>query len=350
MTELLREGGPLGVKRTGANTYEMSVKIPSGSGRVARECPCESCSPGYFKVVTGTGVTGEQPLAYCPYCRHEAAPSSFITADQKRYALELVKEHLASGVSDMIAQALQLDSSGRRRIGGGLFSIEMRMERGTPARPRLPFEERVRRDVICPHCGLDQSVYGLATWCADCGNDIFLTHIEAEFEVVRAMLGDVPRREQVLGARVAGKDLENALEDVVSIFEGGLRALVRRHLLASGKTLDEVREIFRKDVRNGFQSVARSEELLRTLCSLELRQALAPSQLEELARVFAKRHLIAHNLGVIDRKYLETANAHGSEGADLPISIPETERAVAIAVQVFRVLCAPMTATHAVQS
>lgn len=289
----------------------------------------------------GTGITGNLPLAYCPYCRHETAPSNFITAEQKRYALDLVKEQLASGLGDMFAKALQLDSSGKRRIGGGLFSIEMWLERSTRARPRLPFEERVRRDVVCHHCGLDQSVYGLATWCADCGSDIFLTHVEEEFGVIRAMLGDLPRREQVLGARVAGKDLENALEDIVSIFEGGLRAFVRRHLLGSGKTLDEVREIFRKEVRNGFQSIARSEELLRKLCSLEIRQALASPQLEELARVFAKRHLIAHNLGVIDRKYLESTNTHGNEGTELPISIPEIERVLGIAIRVFQVLCTP---------
>ena len=51
--------------------------------------------------------------------------------------------------------------------------------------------------------------------------------------------------------------------------------------------------------------------------------------------------LIAHNLGVIDRKHLENANTHGNEGADLPISIPEAERALEIVVRVFQVLCTP---------
>lgn len=343
MSDLIREGGPFGGKRTGPDTYEMSVPVPSQSGRVARECPSENCSPGYFKVVMGTGITQGQTLAYCPYCRHESPPDDFLTDEQKRYAIDALTQHVAEGFTNSLANALNLDSSGRRRIGGGLFSIEMHLERSPPPSLRLPYEEQVRRDVVCPHCGLDQSVYGLATWCADCGADIFLTHLHAEFNVVKSMLGDITRREQMLGVRVAAKDLENALEDVVSIFEAALRALIRRRLLDGGRTADEVREIFNKQIRNGFQNVTRSEELLQTLCEFEIRKVLTDAELSDLSHVFAKRHLIAHNLGVIDRKYLDTAKSAANEGAELPVSAPEIERAMAVVLTFFHAFCAART-------
>ena len=63
---ILKEGGPLGVRRTGRDSYELDVTIPTDAdGRRARECPRSSCSPGDFKVVPGTGIQ-EQESAYCP--------------------------------------------------------------------------------------------------------------------------------------------------------------------------------------------------------------------------------------------------------------------------------------------
>ena len=123
----------------------------------------------------------------------------------------------------MIGKSLSLDSKGRRKFGsGGLIDISMEMKSSRKSHVRKPYSETLRRDLTCPNCSLDHSVYGLATWCSDCGVDIFSTHILGEINVVRAILGDVPRREEDLGVRVAASDIENALEDLVSIFEATL--------------------------------------------------------------------------------------------------------------------------------
>ncbi len=100
--------------------------------------------------------------------------------------------------------------------------MEMTYKPGHPPSVRKPFEEEIQRDVVCPHCGLDHVVFGLATWCGDCGRDIFLTHVRAEYGVVQKMLGDVVRRQEELGPRVGARDIDNALEDVVSIYEATL--------------------------------------------------------------------------------------------------------------------------------
>ena len=82
--ELFQEGGPLRAKRTGKDQYSMSVSIPKDEdGRVARECPNHECSPGYFKVKLGTGITNGQTVAYCPYCQKSAEPSDFHTKEPK---------------------------------------------------------------------------------------------------------------------------------------------------------------------------------------------------------------------------------------------------------------------------
>lgn len=323
---LFREGGPHSVKRVGTDQYQMSITIPKDEdGRVARKCPNDLCSPAYFKITLGTGITGGQDFAYCPYCKHKAEPSDFTTQEQIRYAKDIAVKEAQGGIDDMIKDALGLGPSGKKKMGGGFISMEMSYKPNAPRHVRQPYEDEVRRDVVCPHCTLDQTVFGLATWCSDCGRDIFLTHVSAEIAVTERMLSDIGRREQDLGKRVAAKDLENCLEDAVSIFEASMKAIVRRALIGRGDDLSSVDNKMKK-IGNSFQSTTRTkEQLLKFFC-------YSPTQAdlwERLSGCFEKRHPVTHNLGVVDRKYLERAQQAEREGREVRIS----EKEVAILLE-----------------
>lgn len=321
-SRIFREGGPHRIKRLRGDEYSMTVSIPKDrDGRMARECPNGECSPGYFKVTPGTGITDGHVLAFCPYCRHEGEPNDFTTQEQLRYAKDLVLNEAQQGIQSMVQEALGLGPSGKRKMGGGFLSIEMSFKPGTLPPVRRPFEDEVRRDVVCPHCGLDQTVFGLATWCADCGEDIFMTHVAAELAVTRAMLSDVDRREEVLGKRVAAKDLENCLEDAVSIFEAATRAIVRRRLAEQGLSRDDTGARLKK-LGNAFQSVPRTRQHLTELFGFTIEDAPLWTR---MGQAFEKRHPIAHNLGVIDRKYLERAQQAEREGREVRITPSEID-------------------------
>lgn len=55
----------------------------------------------------------------------------------------------------------------------------------------------------------------------------------------------------------------------------------------------------------------------------------------QLSSAFNKRHPITHNLGVIDRKYLERARSAEDEGKEVLVSVEEVETAIAASVKVF---------------
>ncbi len=319
---LFSEGGPHQIRSLGNDQYHMSFTIPTDEdGRIARQCPMESCSPGYFKVKSGTGITGGQVSAYCPYCKHSAEPSEFTTQEQIRYAKDLVIRETHKGINDMVRDALGIGTSGKRKIGGGFISMELSYTPGTLPHVRQPFEDEVRRDVICPHCTLDQTVFGLATWCADCGRDIFMVHVSAELKVARLMVEDVTRRNASLGKRVAAKDLENCLEDAVSIFEASIKAIVRRVFTERGETSEQIEGQFKK-IGNSFQSIERTKAQLIGLFGLDLG---TDARWEYLSSSFKKRHPVTHNLGVIDRKYLGKEQEAGREGREVRLTAPEID-------------------------
>lgn len=325
--DIFRRGGPHKIRKTGPHQHSFSISIPTDrDGRVARECPNRECSPGEFKVTPDTGITEEQEVALCPYCRSEHEPSDFTTKDQIRYAKDIVSGEALEGVHKALAKSLGLDSRGRKSFGsGGLIDIKMEMK--PPRKPyvRRPYSESLRRDLVCPNCGLDHSVYGLATWCSDCGLDVFTTHVLGEIEVVRAILSDVPRREKELGARVATSDLENALEDLVSIFEASLKYEVRRHAQSQGESDEEVDKRMKK-VGNKLQSVRMAQEILPKHCGVGF-DHFDSGKLEELDALFQKRHPITHNLGVIDRKYLDRIKGYEKEGKEIRVSLEELHAA-----------------------
>jgi hypothetical protein len=301
----------------------MSVTIPQDEdGRSARECPNAECSPGYFKVTTGTGITEGQIVAYCPYCQQAAETSDFHTKEQIRYAKDLVAREAKSGIERAMKQALGLGSGGKRRLVDGLISVDLEMKSSFPIHVSRPYEDILQRNLICPHCTLDHSVYGFAIWCADCGKDIFTTHIRGEICVIEAIIGDVDRRKKELGARVAARDLENALEDLVSIFEATLKIEIRRYRKAKGDSQDQIDAAMKK-IGSRLQSVSNAVLIIPSLCDGILLFALGSIDEVKLDRVFHKRHPIAHNLGVVDRKYMERVRSGDAEGTEVSVEKDE---------------------------
>jgi hypothetical protein len=317
--EMFQEGGPLKAKRTGQDQYSMSVSIPKDEdGRVARECPNQECSPGYFKVTLGTGIVGGQTVAYCPYCQKAAEPSDFHTKAQIRYAKDLVAREAKIGVERAMREALGLGSGGKRRLVDGMISVDMQIKSSPPAHVWRPSEDILQRDIICPHCTLDHSVYGFAIWCPDCGKDIFTTHIRGEIHVIEAIIGDVDRRQQELGKRVAARDLENALEDLVSIFEATLKIEIRRYRKAKGDSDADIDAVMKK-IGSRLQSVSNAVRIAPEFCDGASLFAAGSADESKLNRVFQKRHPITHNLGVVDRKYIERVRSGEAEGTEVRV-------------------------------
>jgi hypothetical protein len=197
-----------------------------------------------------------------------------------------------------------------------------------------PLEEELRRDLRCPGCTLEHAVFGLATWCPDCGADIFLVHLHAEASIIRRILTAVPDRHTTLGARVAARDVENALEDAVSIFEAGLKSTARRWLATQGRAPEEIETVLATKIRNGFQNPHRAAELYTEVIGKDLFAGVTSVERTTLADTFAKRHPITHNLGVIDRQYLARARTGHLEGREIRVAPAEVDRALTIAVQV----------------
>lgn len=314
--------GPLQAHREGADRLSVRVTLPVDEhGYLERSCADPECEPKLFKV---RGEPRADEDRCCPYCGKAGDGNSFATTEQVRYAHELLTRQAGDAIHDAMydemKRAFRLDSRGRRKIGGGLFSMEMSVERHRQWQPPVqqPRSERPRRDVKCGQCGSEHIVFGLATWCHTCTTDIFDAHLAAEMADIRALLQDAVSRRSELSARLFARQAENVLEDLVSAWEAALRHLQGRFLLAQGKKRSEVDQFIQKTVRNQFQGLDRSAELLREHIGVEAFKDVPPNELARAGGLFAARHAIAHCLGVTDRKLLSKAGS-GHVGRELDL-------------------------------
>lgn len=332
---IFEEGGPHKIRRLEGERFEMSISIPTDAqGMIGRECPREGCAPGYFKVKNGTGITGEQLEAYCPYCRHTASPDDFATAEQQRFARDVATREATLGFQKQTGRALGLGPTGMKRLGGELFSIDITLETTPPAPVREPDEEELRRDVVCTGCTLAHAVFGLATWCPDCGRDVFLQHIGEEISDTRKIARAAIDRRAAMGARVAARDVENSLEDLVSIFEATLKHTTRRHLAITGQTETAIEHILSHTIRNAYQSVDRGAAAFLRHTGIDLLAEETSDALDTLRSTFEKRHPITHSLGVVDRQYLNRSVSGGVEGRDIRVTAVEVVAAADIAERI----------------
>lgn len=326
--DILKSEGPYKFEKTGKDEYLLNAPVPTGDdGHFARACPDSDCSPGYFRLKEGTGLTGyDCAQTFCPYCRREEEPNEFITKEQLDYLESIVARRATEGLKEMIFDTLGIRPGSPKKMGGDFLSIEMSVKPSSLPSVRIPREEELRREVICPSCKLEHHVFGLATWCPDCGQDIFLAHLAGELEVLKRTLLDVERRRVELGPRYAARDLENTLEDLVSVFEAVLKILTRRKLAESTDIAEVDKKL--KRIGNAFQSISRGRSALQDLLGLDLFGSDQGDDAEFLARMFEKRHPITHNLGVVDRKYIERAATGESEGREVMVTENELRSSI----------------------
>jgi len=110
-------------------------------------------------------------------------------------------------------------------------------------------------------------------------------------------------------------------------YEAVLRALLVRSLRAQAIGADKVRAVLNR-IGNKLQNVRLSEKVFQDVLSVPILDCVRPEEVAALIWTFEKRHLITHNLGVVDRKYNEHLRSAEREGREIRIAPEEISAAI----------------------
>lgn len=277
--------------------------------------PIEGFTPEPDRAARMRYVPGT-PGTVCPYSGTRADDAEFMHPDDRKAALKTVEHAALQDMRDAFSDML---------AGVARGSKALTYKPGPRAnRPRPRFGRRdLMRLLVCDCCGRDYGVFAIALFCPDCGAPNLALHFAREAELVG---------QQVDLAEVSGKDrqelayrlLGNAHEDVLTAFEATLK-VAHAHMVR-GRPAGSVPV---KPVGNDFQSIEKGRKRFDEF-SFDPFAELDAKEFAALSLNIQKRHLIGHNLGVVDAKFAQ----HATEA-----KLGETVELVAADIRSFAGLC-----------
>ena len=281
------------------NTVNLAVQIsPDEEGYIGRQCP--ECQQLFRIHAEDWEDLPDDLQLWCIYCGHHNHHSEFITEQQFDRAMRVAENY----GEQMIRQTLDRSLRGlAQRTRNSLVSITYRP---TPFHPQpLPAidEERLVRERQCQTCALRYAVFGEHRFCPACGllpppliaSDA-LAAVSAGLDAVTAVpettLAEL--REQGVLDRACADTIKN----LVGIVETLAEAVFRSRVGAAEKLL--------RGKGNIFQRLDDMADLLNDHGLADLRGRLA-EHWPHLQSTWAGRHVLTHNDGIVDARYLAAA-------------------------------------------
>ncbi|MDD3029389.1 MAG: hypothetical protein PHS57_03795 [Alphaproteobacteria bacterium] len=287
---------------------KLAIPLPkTPDGRVYRYSPNEKTHPRHFilgEVQKDFVITDEarkrmklpphSKQTVCPYSGVIADDQDFTHPEDKEAALEIVKHAALADISQAFHDMFR---GLGHKFSSGVITIKTS---GTPRyKPRPNFwRQDLLREIVCDHCGRDYGVFAIGLFCPDCGAPNLKLHFAREVTLVskQVALAEGQQDNQELAYRLMG----NAHEDVLTAFEATLKTVYLYGIehLANG---------IAKPPRNDFQNIEKAQARFSEL-TLNPFSVLTPDEMETLNLNIQKRHIIGHNLSIMDDKFSDYAS------------------------------------------
>lgn len=257
----------------------VSVTIPlDENGMMGREClECEQ----YFKLKPGTGL--ETDHCHCPYCDYEGNADTFWTQAQLEYARSIAMQQAFNKIVkpqlDKLTNSFkQLERNSRN----SLIQFKVKTTGNNISFPiKYYSESELETNLICDNCGLEFAIYGVFSNCPDCNKTNAFLIYEKSLEVIEKKLEIFSKPE--IPQEIVEISLNSILTSSISAFDG------------LGKELRKIKpEHYPSKPRNLFQNIYVLNEKLDNLI------ADKHSDFNKLIKYFQLRHVIEHNMGVVD--------------------------------------------------
>jgi len=300
-------------------TRGVTVSVPISAdekGYLDKECPNAECMYVFKVTEADWRDLFREDAVFCPRCGHSAPAKSWFTTEQVEHAREVG----IARVKARLGAALQSDARGfnsRQRLGGFL-RMSMSYSGPTAAGFVLPpgAREVLEQELQCEACGAHFAVLGCAFFCPCCGHNSVertfddalgkvLSNLDA-LGVVRAALNAAGMKDEAETTCVTL--VESSLQDCITAFQTLCSGVFMR--LAPNVNLP----------RNVFQRLDDGSALWKKTFGVSYSDALAPPEIDRFSLYLQRRHLLAHNSGLVDDTYVSKAGDGWTVGQRIVVS------------------------------
>jgi uncharacterized Zn finger protein (UPF0148 family) len=278
----------------------MEVSIPLDSdGYLDRECPHEECE-SEFKVfaddlrekVCDEGV-------FCPVCGHTADSGQWYTQNQEEHLTQIAMREAMNEFDNFMHDSI---NQHQPRNGFGSVSIKYTSS-ALPIVMPIEAAELMLQRYDCEKCGCRYAAVGAAFFCPACGHNSARSAFEDTMQAIRKTVKSLNGVRTTLEDNL---DRDTAANTIRHILEGSLVKIVasfQRFAEATFQALPAASKM--KLPRNVFQRLDDSSQLWKDAIGKRYEDMLSRVEWTDLQRLFQQRHILEHQDGVVDQRYIE---------------------------------------------
>ena len=302
------------------NGQSVSVEIESDDkGYIDKQCPNEDCE-FIFKVnIDDWANIFKDEAVWCPLCRHEATSDKWFTIAQVEHA----KAEALAVIKGKIHNSLRTGAQkfNRRQPKNSFISMSMKVTGGTKRTYTIPAKaaELMQLEIQCEECESRFAVIGSAYFCPACGHNSVTRTFHDSLRKIRAKKDSLDVVRSALIESVGKDEAELTCRSLIETCIGD-------GVVAFQKYCEGMYQRFGTPPFNAFQRLDQTSELWNKAFQEGLDSWLSEEELRLLGVLYQKRHLLAHNEGIIDKKYTQKSGDQSyKEGQRLIISPKDVE-------------------------
>lgn len=269
-------------------------------GYLDRECPNKECLYKFKVHIEDWKNKVSNNEVHCPMCGNTDSSDKWWTQEQLEDIQKIIKSYAISYIQEELGKGLK----SLKRSSNKYVKIKYNPgKKVTFINNPIGQSEEWNLDIKCQKCETRYSVIGSAYFCPHCGFNSVEKVLDESLDTISKMLNSVSEM-KLMFSDMYGKDkaetmsrsmIEGAIGDVVSAFQ--------KFAEMRFKTLSD------KNVRvNDFQMVEKGSNLYREVISYGYEKWLNEEELDKMNLYFQRRHILEHNNGIIDQKYIEKSN------------------------------------------
>lgn len=271
-------------------------------GYFDRQCPNEKCEYVFKIYMEDWKEKVSDNQVFCPMCGHTATCDKWYTFEQIKAAEEIAASYVQSYISNEFDK--MFGKMARSTCGNKYVQITYKPGKkvsfvNNPIGQRPEWE----LEISCEKCQTRYSVIGSAYFCPCCGYNAVERIFNESLDTIQKMIESIDDIHSTF-EKSYGNDkaesmcrsmIEGTLGDIVSAFQKYAEEIYKQIMPT-------------KKVRvNDFQIIEKGGNLFKEAIGNGYEAWLSQDEIAEINMLFQQRHIIEHNNGLIDDRYIQNS-------------------------------------------
>ena len=277
------------------------IKIESDEkGYFDRECPNEECLYKFKINMEDWKNKVSDKEVHCPMCGHIDTSDKWWTQEQLEKIENIAKSYAMSYIQQ------ELNKSFKKLENSGNKYVKIKYNPGkkiTFMNNPIGQSEEWNLDIECKKCGTRYSVIGSAYFCPCCGYNSVENVFEESLDTIEKMLDSTSEMKEMFSSMYGNDKAETIVRSMIEGTLGDIISAFQKFAETKYKNLSN------KSIRvNDFQIVYKGSELFKEISSYGYDNWLTDTEIYKMNLYFQRRHIIEHNNGIVDQKYIDKSN------------------------------------------